>query len=250
MEPQEGGEVGLERLQGRFWVFTINNYEHEVRDDMNNTFPLFYDRVAEAFAKGECNYVIVQPEVAPSSGTPHLQGYVEFPVNKRGPAVLAWEPFAADNHPWIAIAGGTAEECRAYCTKVDDRPRDFAGGRPDNFLELGVAVGVGRGKRTDILRLRDEIIRGEDDVNIIRNDKLFPTWARSLRMVDRVRSAMHPMQVRKRPAGRLKKSAKRPRRGRWDAGPSLLFFFTWSNLPPKTESRRRSDCVLGPTWDR
>jgi len=204
MEPQEGGEVGLERLQGRFWVFTINNYKVVNDGLLQPMYPAFYEAVSEAFAKGECNYVIVQPEVAPSSGTPHLQGYVEFPVNKRGPAVLAWEPFARDNHPWIAIAGGTAEECRAYCTKVDDRPVG-PDGRPDNFLELGIAVGVGRGKRTDILRLRDKIIRGEDDAKIIRDDKLFPTWARSLRMVDRVRSTMHPMQVRKRPFRALEK---------------------------------------------
>ena len=195
MEPQEGGEVGIERLQGRFWVFTINNYKTE------NGFPLFFEKVSEAFAKGECNYVVVQPEVAPSTGTPHLQGYVEFPVNRRGRAVLSWEPFLDDSHPWIAIAGGNAEECRAYCTKVDDRPRRDDGGRPDNFLELGVAVGVGRGKRKDILQLRDALLGGVDDPILIRDDKLFPTWARSLRMVDRVRSTMHDNQVRNVPEG-------------------------------------------------
>lgn len=50
-------------LKSRGWCFTINNYTDDDIDKLNQV---------------ECQYLIYGREVAPSTGTPHLQGYIHF----------------------------------------------------------------------------------------------------------------------------------------------------------------------------
>ncbi len=53
--------------RGRAWCFTINNYSPAQENYFANEFP-----------DGKTTYVIVGKEVAPSTGTRHLQGYFSF----------------------------------------------------------------------------------------------------------------------------------------------------------------------------
>jgi len=61
-----------------------------------------------------CDYYVVGREVAPSTGTRHLQGYLYF---KNARSVTALRKKLLGAH--IEIANGDAESNRVYCTKED-----------------------------------------------------------------------------------------------------------------------------------
>lgn len=82
----------------RAFCFTFNNYTA--------------DHVASLKAL-PCRYIIFGKEKAPTTGTPHLQGYLyyENPISFEALAKL---------YPWsIRVAKGTAEQNKVYCTKED-----------------------------------------------------------------------------------------------------------------------------------
>lgn len=84
----------------RRWTWTLNNYTEEEM---------------AALATMDCTYTIYQKETCPSTGTPHLQGYTIFKVNKRLSAVkkinarIHWEVSKYDSAHNIA-----------YCSKTED----------------------------------------------------------------------------------------------------------------------------------
>lgn len=104
------------------WVFTLNNYN----DDHIN-----------ALASLECVYLCYGKETAPSTGTPHLQGFVVFANARHRTAVVAeiggghWSP-----------ANGTSKQASDYCKKDGD------------FVERG-ELPVNQGKRKDMERIVD-----------------------------------------------------------------------------------------------
>lgn len=80
------------------WCFTFNNYSN---DDLDFLVPKF---------QLECNKVIVGKEVG-ESGTPHLQGYIEFKKKKRPLSV-----FESNRIHWEK-AKRPADENFEYCSK-------------------------------------------------------------------------------------------------------------------------------------
>ena len=62
----------------------------------------------------ECGYVLYGKEIAPTTGTPHLQCYVEFTTKKTWNAVRALLPERAAD---IAVRKGTQKQAVAYCKK-------------------------------------------------------------------------------------------------------------------------------------
>ena len=112
--------------QGKFWCFTLNNYSDEEYNKLVNF---------------NCNYLIVGKEVG-GSGTPHLQGYMEFKTNQRLTALkkinekIHWEQ-----------RKGTPEEASDYCKKDKD------------FYEIG-ELSKGRGSRSDIVAVREVVENG------------------------------------------------------------------------------------------
>lgn len=82
----------------------------------------------------ECDYIVYGKEAAPSTGTPHLQGYVYFRSNRGLPGVVA----ALPRRCHVEAARGTALQNYEYCSKsgqvyergerpVDKRRRDCTG---------------------------------------------------------------------------------------------------------------------------
>lgn len=100
----------------RRWVFTVNNYTDEVLATIDGL---------------ECVYVVYGREVAPTTGTPHLQGFIIFDRTHRATAVR--ELFPAH---WEA-ARGTSSQAATYCKK------------DGNFTERGVFPDAG-GRRSDL----------------------------------------------------------------------------------------------------
>lgn len=107
--------------RSRIFCFTVNNY---TADDEK----IFESVLATYGAK----YVGYGKEIAPTTGTPHLQGFLVFTNARSFRAVKAVHPKAH----WTA-AQGSFEQNRAYCSK---------GGQ---YISYGVEPD-GQGARTDL----------------------------------------------------------------------------------------------------
>lgn len=93
-------------LRGKRWVFTWNNYPNNWKDMLNVLFIHF-----------EAEYLICEKETAPTTGTPHIQGYIRFKNRKyRSSLALKISCF------WD-IAKGTELENIQYCSKEKDSER-------------------------------------------------------------------------------------------------------------------------------
>lgn len=103
--------------QSTGWCFTLNNYT---------------DADEAALRSIPCRYMVYGREVAPTTGTPHLQGYIHFERTKRLSGVRAVFPHRTHLEP----RRGSPEQAANYCKKDGD------------FEERGVLPAQGR--RTDI----------------------------------------------------------------------------------------------------
>lgn len=79
------------------WCFTLNN-------------PTFNDEPGEWME--DCTYIIFQLEIAPTTGTPHFQGYIHLKTKKR----LSFVRGLNGRVRWAA-AKGTALQNQTYCGK-------------------------------------------------------------------------------------------------------------------------------------
>lgn len=109
------------------YVFTWNNYTDESIKLLNEL---------------DCSYLVYGKEVG-ESGTPHLQGYVEFEKQKKFQTVCN---ILKGAH--IELRRGTGEQASAYCKKDND------------FTERGEMKVCKPGKRTDIDHARKMVRAG------------------------------------------------------------------------------------------
>lgn len=116
------------------WVFTINNYTNE---DI------------ASISSWDTKYCIFGKEVAPTTGTPHLQGFCIFSKNHRLTAVKKLHASAF----WEAAKTSSAA-CSKYCKKSND------------FVETG-SLGQS-GKRNDIRSFMETVNNGVYDKKRLR----------------------------------------------------------------------------------
>jgi len=90
-----------EVTRGRAWCFTANNYGD------HGTIAIL-DEV-------ECRYLCYGKEVCPTTGTPHLQGYVYYENARSKNAVVRQLP-----HCHVSAAKGDSLQNRNYCAKDGD----------------------------------------------------------------------------------------------------------------------------------
>lgn len=122
----------------RRWTFTLNNYTEEEVCNLKNDC--------------KATYMIFGKEVAPTTGTPHLQGYVEW-KRKRD-----WKSIRK-NYPrmWCIPSKGNAQENKVYCDKL----------KKDDFFENGEPMkdhggkreGSGRTPKEEVTPFRDVLRR-------------------------------------------------------------------------------------------
>lgn len=110
----------------RSWCWTFNNYNDEGIQRCKDVV---------------CRYTIFGKEVAPTTGTPHLQGYTYFKEALNLKAVRALYP-GCD----MTACNGSAESNIKYCSKGADT------------FELGERPS--QGKRTDVLEIKELIDAG------------------------------------------------------------------------------------------
>lgn len=103
-------------------------------------------------------YLVYQQERAPTTGTLHWQGYVEF---NRNYTLKQIKSYFNDNKMHIEKRYGTREEARNYCMKSATR------------IQPPVEHGswkTRQGERTDLHQLVDKIKHGASDLELIESD--------------------------------------------------------------------------------
>lgn len=107
-------------------VFTLNNYTEEEEDQLKT--------------HNDIKYIIYGKEEAPTTGTKHLQGYIQLKQRKR---ITTFKKKLGIERIHLEPARGTLEENQKYCSKGGD------------VYENGTATR--KGQRSDLEYLVDEI---------------------------------------------------------------------------------------------
>lgn len=109
-------------------MFTHNNYDQSTED-----------RISQLSSSPDILYIVYGREVAPTTGTPHLQGYVCFASRKR---IASVRGLFVGAH--VEGARGTPQQCKDYSIKDGD------------FVEFGRFESIPfQGKRTDIDKFKE-----------------------------------------------------------------------------------------------
>lgn len=129
----------------RNWCFTINNPE----DNLNvvSTHDALHAWGESLFTNCGLRFLVFQLERG-ASGTPHLQGYLEYPRSMR----FAHVRRDLHDRSHLEPRRGTAQEARDYCCKPD--------GRILGPFEYGQLGHESQGQRTDLEALAGRITEG------------------------------------------------------------------------------------------
>lgn len=133
--------ANMQRLRSRMWCFTLNNY---TEDDLERLSSLKSTQV---------DYIIYGKEVG-ESGTPHLQGFVCFPSQKRL-SLRQVKAIVGESHCSIPRL---VTESIDYCKKDGDYT-EF-GTRPDQVQR--------RGRRDELEEFKESVKKGITDMKILR----------------------------------------------------------------------------------
>lgn len=135
----------------------------------------------EAVKAKRISFYVFQKEIAPETGTPHFQGYVQFRISQRFSALKK----LISNEIHVEPARGTPTQNETYCSKVDSRAPG-----PDD--EVGPWRGgekrEDQGRRNDIEGYMDAIIGGATDLELLENHKKeFAKYHKVINVVRRVK---------------------------------------------------------------
>lgn len=132
---------GIQRGRARRWCFTLNNYTEKQAD-----------AIRERASSLAVVYCCFGKEIAPSTGTPHLQGYIEWVNGKSWRAAMKWFYECEEAMPYMIKAHGSQKKNIAYCSKDGD------------FFEFGERNK--QGSRVDIQELLESVKKGADNVTL------------------------------------------------------------------------------------
>lgn len=157
--------------QAKYYVFTINN--PQASD---------YTCVDEATTRG-ASYLIYGREVG-ESGTPHLQGYIEYPDRRTINGVRQF----LGGRAHCEIRRGTQSEAVEYCKK------------DGNWVEFGTAAVSQQGKRTDLDTALEPLASGKCRLDdwVEANPKYFVQYRNGIRDL-----ALHVASKKPRIAARV-----------------------------------------------
>ncbi len=142
------------------WCVTWNNYPEDWEEKLVGVDVL--------------KYWVMGKEVA-ETGTPHLQGYIQLVKKMRATPLLAVLT-AAGIQVHLTKAKGTLSQNQTYCKKDGD------------WKEHGVPTG--KGKRSDILALRDSIVAGKTDLQLAMDDNTCKASAQFARFTQNLRNQL------------------------------------------------------------
>jgi len=125
------------------YCFTYNNYTEDGEVSL------------QLWLTNNCKYAVYGHEVAPSTGTKHLQGFFSLKKKMRITTIQSQFTERLINLALIT-ARGNGSQNRIYCTKAD----------PNSFWEHGDASSTGAGARTDLMEITSKIKQGQSLVSI------------------------------------------------------------------------------------
>lgn len=120
------------------WCFTLNNYTEEDVSRLS----VAHDQVA---------YIVFGRETAPETGTPHLQGFVQF----KRKLSLASSKRIISQRANLSVARNVPASIE-YCKKDDQ-----------NYVEVG-SVGGGTGSRNDLEQFKEAVKSGMQSLREVR----------------------------------------------------------------------------------
>lgn len=142
-------------VSARSWNFTVNNW---TEDDLENARDLgSNDKLVV--------YLTVGREVAPNTGTPHLQGCVTFKKTMRRGAVSALIP-----RSHVSPISRTVHLAREYCAKQDPDPLIFDNREP--------------GKRSDLELAAEMVVSGGTKQLVQENPSMFVRYAQGFERLE------------------------------------------------------------------
>lgn len=138
-------------MTSRHYCFTLNNWTEEDLTKFQNL---------------KARYIIYGEEIAPTTGTPHLQGYMEFKNAVRMAFIKKTFPTMH-----LEARNGTREQARSYCTK------------DKKYTEIGEWTGGGQGARSDLHEVVALIKTGKSEREIMEQCPI--AVAKHIRFVDK-----------------------------------------------------------------
>lgn len=142
--------------RARNYCFTINNW-----------IPEDWDKLVEC---DFFTFLIMGKEIAPTTGTPHLQGYFEMKDGKTISAII--KKLGLSRHCiHLEAAKGSSNDNIKYCSKGTDV---FTKGKPKK-----------QGERTDLEEIKNDILNGKkvDDI-CLENPMLYHQYGRTLTKIE------------------------------------------------------------------
>ena len=134
-------DVQINMSRGRNWIFTINNHDNDIIDRLKGL-------------EGVCVHMVMGEEVAPTTGTRHLQGFVQFRIPKRQNQVKR-------------MLGGSphVELCRDVEASIGHCMKD------GDCMETGKRKLVkSQGKRSELELFKEAAKNGNHDSRKLRED--------------------------------------------------------------------------------
>lgn len=140
----------------RAWHWRLSNYT---------------DEHINKIQKIRCSYLIYGKEISPTTGTPHLQGYIYFTSATTFKRLQKKFPRGTE----LLIAKGSAQQNLTYISKEDKNP----------FIKGDMPR---QGERTDLNEVKNEIISGKkvDDL-ALEKPAMYHQYARTLHKIEDLR---------------------------------------------------------------
>ena len=149
----------------RRFCFTLNNYDETEYE------------IVKLFLTTNCKYGIVGKEIAPNTGTPHLQGF----CNLSKPMRFSTIKKCLGDRVHLEKAAGSDHQNQSYCSKAGDV---FETGTPSKG-----------GQRTDLQSLLDDIQSGDTSKRVLA-EKHPAVYIRYFRGIDNYLKLLHPIAPR------------------------------------------------------
>lgn len=151
------------------WCFTLNNYtEGEMKALM------------ESFKREEFTYICWGHEIAPKTGTPHLQGYFQTkhkrklgkPPARQGLKGTGLKSIPGLRRAHLLITNGSPEQNIGYCKGDYTNWKGVYKAKNEKFIELGVPLLGGQGTRSDQNKIRTAVLAGNSVRQLIYADMI------------------------------------------------------------------------------
>lgn len=128
--------------------------------------------------------MVCQLEIAPTTGTPHIQGVVVF----KNP--VRWSSLREAVPCYWAWRRGTQEQAEAYASKSASRAAGDAAGP----FEFGDPIASGRGGRSDLVRIKHKLAEGVTLRELAKDDEFTPSVVRHHRGLTFLESIYAPQR--------------------------------------------------------